>query len=245
MKNTLVLLLMVLSLAGCKSCKEADNGNFKVNLQAFVGTQPLSFTNTIYNDGGGKEFYLNKFKFYLSNIKLIRPDNSEVKVEDAAFFDWETRKSFSANVDAGTYKGIHFFVGLDPIQNATNPDDYSSTEALGPHDDTYWEWLKHRFIVLEGRADTLGQNFSNSIGLAYHVGRDTCYREVILTGTDFTINTSADKAINLNVDLLKVFNQSPEPINLFTQPGTQSEDSDLPIAIQFANQFSKSFSYSE
>jgi hypothetical protein len=54
-----------------------------------------------------------------------------------------------------------------------------------------------------------------------------------------------DKSINLNLDLLKVFAAAPEPVNMFTQPGTQSEDADLPVAIQFSNQFSKSFSYSE
>jgi hypothetical protein len=147
---------------------------------------PLSFSNTIYNDGAGKEFFFSKLKFYLSHIKLVRADNTEVEIKDAAFLDWSDNnwKSFSANVDAGTYKGIKFFVGLDPQQNAGNPDDYAADEPLGPKDDMFWEWLKHRFVVLEGTADTLGNNFGGgNIGLVYHTGRDTCYREVALSGT--------------------------------------------------------------
>jgi hypothetical protein len=248
MKNTLIALLLLLGLAGCKSCKEEDKGNFTVNLQGYVGSTPLSFSNTIYNDGAGKEFFFSKLKFYLSHIKLVRADNTEVEIKDAAFLDWSDNnwKSFSANVDAGTYKGIKFFVGLDPQQNAGNPDDYAADEPLGPKDDMFWEWLKHRFVVLEGTADTLGNNFGGgNIGLVYHTGRDTCYREVTLSGTEFTVNAEGGKSINLNLDLLKVFAAAPEPVNMFTQPGTQSEDADLPVAIQFSNQFSKSFSYSE
>jgi hypothetical protein len=40
MKNTLIALLLLLGLAGCKSCKEEDKGNFTVNLQGYVGSNP-------------------------------------------------------------------------------------------------------------------------------------------------------------------------------------------------------------
>lgn len=248
MKNIFLAGVLVLSLAGCKSCKEPDKGNFTVQLQPMVGTQPLSFSNTLYNDGADKEFFFSKLKFYISHIKLVRADNTEVEIEDAAFFDWSDNnwKSFSAEADAGTYKGVKFFVGLDPQQNAGNPDNYAADEALGPKDDMFWEWLKHRFVVLEGTADTLGNNFGGGVvGLVYHTGRDTCYREVVLSGPEFVVNAEGEKAINLQLDLLKIFTATPEPIHMFTQPGTQSEDADLPVALQFSNQFSKSFSYSE
>lgn len=248
MKNLFIVFTALVMLASCKSCKEKDQGNFTVELKPTIGTQPLSFSNTIYNDGGNKEFFFSKFKFYISHFKLVRADNTEVEIEDAAFFDWADNnwKSFSANVDGGTYKGVKFNLGLDPQQNAGSPENYPADEALGPKDDMFWEWLKHRFVVLEGTADTLGNNFGGGVvGLVYHTGRDTCYREVVLSGTEFTVNSGAKKSIQLQVDLLKIFNSLPSPVNMFTQPGTQSEDADLNIALQFSDQMSKSFSYAE
>lgn len=242
-KFALLLLVPLLWLAGCV---DKNKANFTVTLQPYIGSQPLGFSTT-YNDGAGKEFYFSKFKFYAAHFKLIRSDNSEIEIKDAAFFDWSDNnwKSFKAEVDAGTYKGLKFYVGLDPQQNATNPDNYKASEVLGPKDDMFWEWLKHRFVVLEGRADTSGQNFTNSIGLAYHVGTDACYKEVVINGSDVVVSEGGTKSITLKLDLLKVFTEAPAPVNMFTQPATQSEAGDVNIAVQFAEQMAQSFSYSE
>lgn len=245
--NRFYLLLLVFFLLSISSCDKKNKGNFEVKLNAFVGAQPLSFSNTIYSDGEGKDFYFTKFKFYISDVRLVRTDNTEVDVEDVAYFDYSDNNwnSFSVEAPSGEYKGVKFYVGLNPAQNATNPDDFKASNPLGPKDDMFWEWLKHRFINLEGKADVSGGSFVNGVGLVYHVGRDTCYREVSLTNVNFIIPDEGKKSVNLNLDLLKVFKQQPAPIDMFLKPGTQSEDNDLAIAIQFADQFSKSFSYSE
>ena len=241
------LVAAVVFISSC--CKPEEQGNFTVQLNAFVGAQPLSFTNTIYTDSVAKEFFFSKLKFYVSHVKLIKADNSEVEIKDAAFLDYSDRnwKSFTAKADAGTYKGIKFSVGLDASQNQTDPDNYSGNEPLGPKDDMYWDWLKHRFIVLEGTADTLGNGFNGGTkGLGYHVGTDVCYRTITLMGqNNFTVENDASKQINLNLDLLKIFKGSPDVIDMFQQPATQSEVGDIDIAEKFANLFATAFTYSE
>lgn len=239
-------LSTLLVVTGCKP--EKEKGNFSLELKGYVGSQPLSFTNTFYNDGVNKEFFFSKLKFFLSDIYLIKEDNTELKIQDVAFFDFDDNRwrAMNAEVPAGTYKGIRFHVGLSPEQNNANPDAYPVTDPRGPKDDMYWEWLKHRFVNLEGTADTLGQNFSGGVvGLVYHVGRDTCYREVSLTGTTFTVQEGSVKNMNLELDLLKLFKDTPNAIDMFQVPGTQSEDADLHIAIRFADLFAQTFSYSE
>jgi hypothetical protein len=239
------LLALLFVLQACKD-PEKEEGNLTIQLQPFVGAQPLSFSNTTYTNGN-QEFYLSKLKFYVSHVKLVKADNSEVEVEDVAFFNYSDNawKSFTVKADPGTYKGIKFSVGLDPAQNATNPLNLSSSDPLGPQDDMHWDWLKYRFIVIEGTADTLGNNFAGGVhGLVYHVGRDTCYRNTSLSGTEFTVNNEGEKTINLKLDLLNIF-QGSNSINMFTESGTQSENSDLNIAIKFADRFAQSFSYSE
>ncbi|MBL0309742.1 MAG: hypothetical protein IPP77_08745 [Bacteroidetes bacterium] len=204
--------------------------------------------NTIYGDGAGKEFFFSAFKFYVSHIKLIKNDNSTVELSEVEFFDYSETisKSFSVNAPAGDYKGIEFFVGLDSAQDKTKPEDYPASEPLGPKTGMYWPWLNHRFVNLEGTADTLGQNFAGgNIGLNYHVGTDACYRQVSLLGKPFSIIDGASKTIYLNVDILKVFYGQTDSLDMFLNPGTQSENNDIGVAIKFADQFSKAFSYSD
>jgi hypothetical protein len=239
-----VFAFLFLAATGCKP--EKKKGNLKVSLQGYFGTELLNFAS-IYDAGDGKQYYFSKFKFYLSHIKLVRDDNTEVEIKDAAFFDYGSTdwKSFTVNAPIGNYKAIKLSIGLDPTQNATEPDNFPSTSALGPKEDMYWSWLGHRFVNLEGRGDTIPGNFVTGVGLVYHVGQDTCYRTTTLNNGNFTINANEDKAMTLNVDLKKVFSGSNNPINFYTQPGTQSEAGDLFVAIHFADKFSECFSYSE
>lgn len=248
MKHKLLIAIVTFSvLVTIGGCKEKDKSNFTVTLKTFVSGQALTF-NSIYNDGISKEFYFNGIKFYLSHVKLIREDNSEVEIKDAVFFDYRDNdwKAFKAEVPAGTYKGIKFGIGLDPVQNQIDPDSRPDTDPLGPQEDMYWEWLKHRFINIEGVADTLGTNFSGAtVGLTYHVGRDVTYRNATLTNGTFVVQEGSDKEIFLNLNLNKVFFEGPNAIDMFAVPGTQSEDADLYIANQFADKFSTAFSYTE
>ncbi len=240
-----LLLFCIVSVSLFSCCKKNKPGNFKILLQANVGSQPLSFSTT-YNDGLGKDFYISKLKFYLSHIRLIKPDNSEVEITDVAFFNADDNnwKSVAAEVQAGTYKGLKFSIGLDPTQNATNPDNYSNNDALGPKEDMFWEWQKHRFIVLEGVADTSGNNFTGgNHGLGYHVGTDTTYRTTSISGADIVVEEGVERQLILHLDLMKVFYSSTDTINMFTESATQSETGDLPTAIKFAEQFSKAFAY--
>jgi len=238
-----VVVFLAVTVYSCKPKKE--DGNFKVTLRGYFGSQPLSFSS-IYDAGDGKQYYFSKLKFFLSHITLIRTDNTEVEINPVAYFEFGSSKwsSFTAKAPAGDYKGIKLSVGLDPSQNNTEPDNYPADNPLGPKEDMFWSWLKHRFINLEGRGDTITGNFVNGVGLVYHVGLDTCYRTTILSNGEFTI-ADEDKEMFLHLDLKKVFSGSADAIDFYTEPGTQSEPGDLPTAIRFANKFSESFEYSE
>lgn len=238
---------ILILLTGCHPDKKGD---VKVQLNGYVGSQPLSFTNTIYNDGMGKQFYFSNLQFYISHFNLVKDDNALVEIQKAAYFEYGNSAwhSFSVKeVPAGNYKGIQFSVGLDTAQNNIDPVVYENDPAnpLAPKPDMYWAWLKHRFIVLEGRADTMGGNFASGAGLQYHVGRDTTYRTVTINGPSFSIDKDGTATINLNLDLLKIFYGSTDTLDMLKQSGTQSENNDLDVAIKFANQFSKAFSYSK
>lgn len=249
MKNSLLILIATGVLFSQSSCeKKAKEETLTVDLKGYVGDRELSFVNSFYADSMGKDFYFSALKFFIAHLQLVKTDNSLVEVSEVEFLDYADPlwKSFSVQAPAGDYKGIIFHVGLDPTQNATDPLSYSASHPLGAKAGMYWTWLKHVFVYLEGRADTSGQNFTGgSTGLVYHVGRDTCYREVVLNGPAFSIPEGASKKIDLNLDVLKVFYGETDTLNMYLQPGTQSEDSDLEVAIKFANQFSKTFSYSE
>ncbi|MFM2307448.1 MAG: hypothetical protein RLZZ367_2117, partial [Bacteroidota bacterium] len=49
-------LALLFVLPACKDPKK-EEGNLKVQLQPYVGSQPLSFSNTIYTDGNREFFF--------------------------------------------------------------------------------------------------------------------------------------------------------------------------------------------
>jgi len=232
-------------LYSCK--KEGNQGTLTVKFAGYVGNEPLSFTDSIYFDGLGNEFYFSTLEMYIAHFSLVKSDNSLVEIDPVVFFNYSAPNwmSFTVNAPVGSYKGILFHFGLDPAQNSTNPQNYSDSVALGPQTNMYWIGMGHRFMALEGRRDTVGGNFVNGTGLVYHVGTDTCYRTVTINGPAFTISQGTNNQMNLNLDVLKIFYQPNDTLNMVLYPGTQSLSNDLPTAIKFANQITKAFSYSQ
>jgi len=247
-----IILVCTISVAlffmlySCK--KEGNQGTLTVKFAGYVGNEPLSFVDSIYADGLGNEFDFQTLQMYIAHFSLVKSNDSLVEIDPVAYFNYSDPNwfSFTVNAPAGSYKGILFHFGLDTAQNSTLPQNYPATNPLGPQTNMFWGAMKHRFMALEGRADAVpSDSFVHATGLVYHVGTDTCYRSVTINGPAFTIVAGTTNQMNLNLDLLKIFYQPNDTLNMILYPGTQSLSNDLPIAIKFSNQITKAFSYSQ
>lgn len=228
---------------------EKDNGTCVYKEPEFKSTLKLTFSpqvsngqplvlNQIYTDSMGYLMKIELFKFYVSQISLIKDDNSTVMIKDVALINASNNSySVSIEVEEGSYKGIKFGIGLDSLSNATDPAAVANDHPLSIFQNTYWSWsTQFRFVMFEGRCDTLIDTTSNLDHIfLYHTGTNVLYTEH-QKNTTFSIaqNSSHEEVITLDIN--KIFYNLPS-IDIKTESLTHSSSTDLPIAIKFTDNF--------
>jgi hypothetical protein len=104
-----------------------DTISFALNTKTFVtpNNDSVSFT---------------KFKYYISNVKLLRADGTTYNENESYhLIDEETAASKTIsinNVPFGSYTGISFMIGVDSTRNVSG----SQTGALDPALGMFWTW---------------------------------------------------------------------------------------------------------
>ncbi len=232
MRKSYVLLVLgiVVFLASCRK----DPATLTLTVQPKWGTDNLQLNTTYAVNGGYLQFH--NLGLYLSHIKLIKTDNSEVEADSVALM-WYTGSEIKIKLSPieGDYKGIKFGVGLDSIQNNINPADVDPQSAY--YDNSlYWAMnLEHLFIQMEGASGT--QSNLGSI-FFYHIGTDPMYRTATANKT-FSVSAGQNTSLTLNADVSKVFNGT-NAVNVITEPTTHSTDN-VATAQKVADNFSQIF----
>jgi len=171
----------------------ANNKSFNLNDSFELNTEGFNYTFSL-------------FKFYISQFRLIKDDNSELLLKDIDMIDFRTdapHLSFKVNVPEGTYKEVKFGIGVDSITNAKDPASFPLTSPLSLAKGTYWGMAaQYRFFLMEGRLDTTMTDTAY-IPFAVHTGTNTLYREKVFTKTlVFTKGDSKKITVDIDIDVL-------------------------------------------
>jgi hypothetical protein len=229
----IALSLTLFSLTGCKKDPDADptqTGEFTLHLDNGVtmanASGPANFNSlvldaTTYKNANGDDFTVSAFRYYLSNIKLLKADNSSYTVPDSYFLvdqaNPESQDLTMQNVPVGDYTGISFVVGVDSAR--TKAGNFKG--ALDPNNGMLWTMNGDEFInlKLEGRSPQ-----SPSKGLIFHLaGYKHSTTNTIRTvspsfsGTTMLVRPDHFPEIHMHVDIAKLFN-GPNPATATPAP---------------------------
>lgn len=218
MKNTLKrfrVILGMLFIAGSilfiNSCKEEEptlppgtgNNSIEVVFTATANGETFNLTDSFENNVENFKYTFSIFKFYVSQFRLVKNDNSELLLKDIEMIDFRTdapNLSFKVNVPEGSYKEIKFGIGVDSVTNASDPASYSMNHPLSISKGTYWGMAaQYRFFLMEGRLDTTGTDTSYS-PFAIHTGTNALYREKTFNKS-LTFTKGDDKKVTITVDI--------------------------------------------
>jgi len=238
--SLLFFLITVFLLSGCRKTKD---GNFTLQVKAKYGDQSFAIYSP-NTDPVGRRIQIDNLKFYLSHIKLVKTDNSEIELKEVILCDFTDPNSLFINVAniTGEFKALKFSCGVDSLQNQTDPNAVPSSSPLSGDKNMYWSWLKYQFEVLEARADTTttGTGAFNWFPL-YHVGGNSYYRSTTLL-KNFSVCCDNKYSLNLTLDVKKIF-YGTQTLDIIAERTTQSAPIDNPaIAPKFADNFSQAFS---
>lgn len=152
-------LALILSACGGDSTGSSGPRPVTVRFAARVGDAPFSCGQSYAGIGtSGSSIQVNDFRFFVSNVRLLKSDGSEVpvmlaqdgatQIDDIALLDFETGASgctgtaatndaVEGTVDGGGFTGLRFTLGLPPVRNH---GDASAAPAPLNTTGLFWSW---------------------------------------------------------------------------------------------------------
>lgn len=254
----LVVVLMAFSLTivqtGCKTddpfVPADEAATLNLNIYAKVGSSDLSLGD-VYMDPSSYRYSPNLFKLYISNITLIKDDNTEVLVKDVALLDWENSTSgepqtVALEADPGNYTGIRFWLGVDQALNDLGPNDYDAEHPLSLYQGTYWTWnTGYRFMMLEGKFDTIPNGtgtIPSTSNFQLHLGTNFLYTEANLANAqqNYELTVGSTTNYDLELDINKMFSDGQQTLKIADQPYNHTTE-DTATAMKLMSNLSNAF----
>ena len=244
MKNSIKIAVLLLApLVVFQGCKDDDDTGAKpkdpvttltLHFEGTVGNEPLEMEKE-YFDYANRKFELSMLSFYLSNIYLVDANQNAAFVKDVALVEFsENKRAVELKVKPGTYSGLRMGIGLDAVQNASDPSTFPADHPLSFYQGTYWDWAaKYKFIQLEGRADLYGNDTLYPFG--YHTGLDTMYRTKVISH-DFAVQSGEKADIFLTLDINDIFTKE-DTVNILVEPNWHGSTSTAHIGIRISDNF--------
>jgi hypothetical protein len=199
-------LVATIALSCCKTEPSNDPGTLQIRISAAYDGGVLNFGDVYYNILD-QRIRVEDFKAYLSNITVIKEDNSEVPVKDIYLASLDQANVLNISLEPGNYKGLKFGVGVPEELNKDNdPTAYSNDHPLSVAgaQGMFWEWnTGYIFVKFGGKADLEGEEGNELLDpYAFHCGEDFLYIEKDFSNQSFSIseNTTTMKRILFNAD---------------------------------------------
>lgn len=245
MKNLFLVSIffsVVLAINGCsKDDGTPVNAEQKLSfhIHTNVGNQTADYNGT-FADANGRKFTISDFRYYLSNIVLIKGDGSEIPLADVVLLVSPLENDYLlGDVPVGDYQGLRFYYGLDSATNHLDPATFPAGNPLAVQTPgIHWDWNSgYIFSKMEGKCDTsLAGTGNANYPYFFHVGSDLLRKTVDMSNHAFSIKAGADKELVIDVNVLDVLAN----IDLRTENETHTMNN-MPLAMKIADNFSKAF----
>ncbi|MCU0435945.1 MAG: hypothetical protein MUC87_20980 [Bacteroidia bacterium] len=196
-----------------------NTGSLSIHVENMFDTLPFTLGNSSYVTANGDTLNFSMYKYYISNIKLIRPDGSHYAEAGGYHLinaaDTNSLEFTIANVPNGAYSGIEFMIGVDSLRNVSG----SQTGALDPANGMFWTWSTGYIMAkMEGSSPQSGAA-NNSI--VYHIGgfsgANTSLRMASpsFNGDQANVSSTATPEVHIKCDVAEWF-RNPVTINVAT-----------------------------
>ena len=198
----------ILLFAGL-SCSKEDStmepeAPLSISFRLLHNGQPLNVTNQ-YLNFSGETYTITKFKFYISNIRLINNFPSAEK-DSYHLIDLALPQSHTivGAFKKAEYKSIEFVVGVDSIRNVSG----AQTGALDPANGMFWTWnTGYIFAKMEGNSSASsgpGQSVTYHIG-GFKTGENAIRKLVLDFPANSPVNVGLTTSVVIDVDVARWF----------------------------------------
>lgn len=214
---------------------QSDSTTLKIIFKNTANHKPIVLRDSNYITPSGETYQITKLKYYISNIKF--GDNILKEEDNVQLITEPMSTSFSIPVKAGSYRQIHFLLGVDSLLNCSGAQE----GALDPMNDMFWTWNSgYVMFKLEGISEN---SRADKNRIEHHIGgyrnQQNIAKPVTLSfEKTLVIQKGEKREIVINVDLDQYWKSvnniliSEKPV--CTLPGELAKT----IAANFSNMFS-------
>jgi len=253
-KSGLIFSMMLIVLFCMSACHPKKNvepepdgktnipmGTFMFHLHTYIDDNEVDAYNIVYTTTDGRKISLSTAQLYISEIQLVKADNSIVDISKKIILKvLETETYLAGDVPVGNYKNIRFKVGLNPTTNALYPPTRSDSVILSKPEMWFGATSQpdgYVFLNVQGKIDT---TFDASGAIAqmqpfsYKIGTNANYKQVIMPNKNFTVEEGQVAFGHIMIDYSKLFNGVTlnQSTNLFV---TTTADNATPLAKTIVN----------
>jgi hypothetical protein len=170
--------LILFAATACDPKTDLNKGTLELNFQPRVGGQSYQ-AGLSYQDNQGNYYVLDKCRFFLTNVILVKKDGTEVNVSAGDIFNIDATARIahgdgifaSYQVAPAEYKGVKFTVGVGKSDNY-QPTSAFSNAALADASMFLSEKVGRKFIWLKGKLDTDPTTATLWTDYEYNIGAD-------------------------------------------------------------------------
>lgn len=253
--NKIIFALAIISMV-FTSCKKdpgeevkptpttpvATTGSLNMEFENMFDTLALTLDSQNYVLDNGNKIIFSKFKYYISNIKLIASDGTVyTETESYHLIDDadSTSKLFTLlNVPFKQYASITFMIGVDSARNVSG----AQTGALSASNNMFWTWNTGYIMAkVEGASQ---QSTAPANSVAFHIGgfkgTNSALKVVSpsFNGSTANVSSTVTPEIHLKCNLKEWF-MNPTTIDLSTTNNiTMVNTVSKSIADNYADMFS-------
>lgn len=173
-----------------KIAAPADTGTVKITFKNTVKGKLLELNTGNYTNPFGEAYSISKFKYYISQVALIRGKAVFLEPENYHLIDESKPDALHVNFDLteGNYNSISFPLGVDSLHNVSG----AQSGALDPLNDMFWTWNSGYVMAkIEGHSP---QSAIVNNKLEYHIGGFIGENNVL---KNITLNFPAGKTLNI------------------------------------------------
>lgn len=235
------------------SCKKTDTnttptplptfGSFNLEFEHVFGMMEVPFAlNTILvHPMTGDSLTFNKFRYYVSNIKIKKDDGTWWSEENSYHIvDVAVEHTLGitlTNIPSGSYTELQYTLGVDSLRNVSGAQD----GALSVTEGMFWNW-NSGYIML--KAEGTAPNAASNV-FQFHLGGFSGANNIVTVkstnfgGTAMTIASDKTPHVHIKANPAKLWHSSPSVSvkNTIHMPGAEAKT--------MADNFYGSFAFKE
>lgn len=194
------------------SCQHITNDSIKIKIIPTYNNVDLEL-DSAYSTEEGYNVKFTTISFFISHLA-----NNSDTINESSLYDFRDKGSqlLSKRADFNLYPSIQGFIGVDSINNHSDPSAFDNENDLNVENagTMHWGWnTGYIFVKIEGKVDTLlSGNFNHNF--SFHAGTDTFLQQITFENILWEQTAQNEHTINLLLSMSDFLSSGLNTIDL-------------------------------